>query len=223
MLAMTDLLALIVVAMLDPVWIIVVLLLLRTERGLIKAAAFSIGALMVRVLQGLLFGDVFAEAARAGGDESPSIIASTLLLVVGIFLLIVAVKKWRKEPDPDAPPPKWIASLQTISIFKAFGMGALLMATAIKQWFFTLSAIAVIDEAQWGQLSSVLAFTLFVVCVHAPGLVPIVLSRVAPIQLSTSLTAFGGWVDRNNRAISVSASFAFGVFFLWKGMTGLPG
>ena len=90
-------------------------------------------------------------------------------------------------------------------------------------FFFTLSAIAVIDEAQWGQLSSVLAFTLFVVCVHAPGLVPIVLSRVAPIQLSTSLTAFGGWVDRNNRAISVTASFAFGVFFLWKGMTGLPG
>ena len=220
---MTDLLALIVVAALDPVWMIMVLLLLRTPGGVNKAAAFSAGALTVRVLQGLLFGDVFAEAARMGGSDGPSIIASTLLLVVGIFLLIVAVKKWRKEPDPDAPPPKWTASLQSISVFKAFGMGALLMGTAIKQWFFTLSAIAVIDEAQWSQVSSVLAFTFFIVCVHSPGLVPIVLSRVAPIQLSTSLNALGGWVDRNNRAISVTASFIFGVFFLWKGMTGLPG
>jgi hypothetical protein len=220
---MTDLLALIVVAMLDPVWIIIVLLLLRTPSGVNQAAAFSAGAMTVRVLQGLLFGDVFAEAARAGGSDGHSVITSTLLLVLGIFLLIVAVKKWRKEPDPDAPPPKWTASLQSMSVFKAFGMGALLMCTAIKQWFFTLTAIAVIDEAQWGQVSSVLAFTFFVVCVHLPGLIPIALSRVAPIQLSTSLDALGGWVDRNNRAISVTASFIFGVFFLWKGMTGLPG
>jgi hypothetical protein len=219
---MIDLLALIIVAMLDPVWIIMVLLLLRTAGGVSKAAAFSIGAMTVRVVQGLLFGDVFAEAARVGSDEA-NVIASTLLLVVGIFLLIVAVKKWRKEPDPDAPPPKWLASLQTISVFKAFGMGAILMATALKQWFFTLSAIAVIDEAQWGQVSSVLAFTLFIVCAHAPGLVPIFLSKVAPVQLSTSLAALGGWVDRNNRAISMTASFVFGVFFLWKGVSGLPG
>jgi len=63
--------------------------------------------------------------------------------VIGILLLITAVKQWRKEDDPDAPPPKWMATISGLSTAKALGMGALLVAIAAKQWVFTLSAIGV--------------------------------------------------------------------------------
>ena len=63
-------------------------------------------------------------------------------------MLISAVMKWRKEEDPDAPPPKWMAVLGGLSALQAFGMGALLMALSIKQWVFTLSAIAVIEQGE---------------------------------------------------------------------------
>jgi hypothetical protein len=62
-------------------------------------------------------------------------------------LLVTAYKKWRKEDDPDAPPPKWMSALSGLSTLKAFGMGALLMIVAVKQWVFTLSAIAIITVA----------------------------------------------------------------------------
>jgi hypothetical protein len=140
----TELLPLIVGAAVLPLWIIISLLLLRSEGGVAKAAAFAGGAMAVRVVQGLLFGFVFGTATDEYGETGAALIKSTLLLVVGILLLVAAYKKWRKEDDPDAPPPKWMSALSGLSTLKAFGMGALLMAIAVKQWVFTLSAIAVI-------------------------------------------------------------------------------
>ncbi len=103
-----SLLPLIVGAALLPVWIIMALFLLRGEGGVLKAAAFAAGAMTVRVVQGVLFGFVFGAATDASGESGASLITSTLLLVLGILMLISAVRKWRKEEDPDAPPPKWM-------------------------------------------------------------------------------------------------------------------
>ena len=97
-------------------------------------------------------------------------------------MLISAVKKWRKEEDPDAPPPKWMAILSGLSALQAFGMGALLMALSIKQWVFTLSAIAVIEQAQLSQAGNVLVYLFFVLAAQSLVLAPILVSAVAPVQ-----------------------------------------
>ena len=141
---LVDLLPLIIGAAVLPVWIIMALFLLRSDGGILKATAFAGGAMIVRLLQGFLFGYVFGAADEANGDSGAGLVTSTLLVVLGIFMLIAAVRKWRKEEDPDGPPPKWMATLSGLSALKAFGMGALLMALAFKQWVFTLSALSLI-------------------------------------------------------------------------------
>jgi hypothetical protein len=175
----------------------------------------------VRVVQGFLFGFVFGAAADAKGESVTSIVVSTLLIVIGIAMLITAIKKWRKEEDLDAPPPKWMATLSGVTALKAFGMGALLMAIAIKQWVFTLAAIAVIEDAQLGQAGSVLAYLFFVLAAQSLVLAPIVVYAVAPTQSAKLLDAAQAWLDRNNRVIVIAVSLIFGGWFLWKGITGL--
>ena len=175
-----SLLPLIVVTALMPEWIILGLLLLRGEGGVRKTAALAAGAMTARVLHGVPFGYVCRAAAEESGQQGASIIASTLLLVLGIALLITAVKKWRKEPDPDAPAPKWTVTLMAASPLKTFGIGALLMSLAIKQWVITLSAIGIIDEAQLGWTNSVLAFLFFVVAAQSQLLAPVVASVLTP-------------------------------------------
>ena len=220
---MVSLLPLIVGAAVLPVWIIMALFLLRGEGGVLKAAAFAAGAMMVRLVQGVIFGYVFSAAADASGASGSNLITSTLLLVVGIVMLITAVRKWRKDADPDAPPPKWMAALSGLSTLKAFGMGALLMALAIKQWIFTLSAIAVIEQAQLSQTGNVLAYLIFVVAAQSLVLAPIIVSAMAPAQSARMLDASQGWLERNNRVIVIAASSIFGVWFLWQGIAGLIG
>jgi hypothetical protein len=218
-----SLLPLIAGAALLPVWIIMTLFLLRGKGGVRKALAFATGAMTVRLLQGVLFGYVFGTAADASGESGANLITSTLLLVLGILMLISAVRKWRKEEDPDAPPPKWMAVLSGLSALQAFGMGALLMALAIKQWVFTLSAIAVIEQGELSLAGSALTYLFFVLAAQALVLAPILVSAVAPVQAAKLLDASQGWLERNNRAIVIAASSIFGVLFLWKGIAGLIG
>jgi hypothetical protein len=218
-----SLLPLIVGAALLPAWIIIALFLLRGKGGLLKAAVFAAGAMTVRVVQGVLFGFIFSEATDASGEGGSDLITSTLLLVLGILVLISAVKKWRKEEDPDAPPPKWMETLGGLSAIQAFGVGALLMALSIKQWVFTLSAIAVIDQWELSRAGNVLTYLFFVLAAQSLVLAPILVSAVAPVQSAKLLDAIQGWLERNNRAIIIIASSIFGVWFLWKGIAGLIG
>jgi putative Mn2+ efflux pump MntP len=206
-----------------PVWIIMALFLLRGEGGVRKALAFAAGAMTVRLVQGVLFGYVFGTAADAYGESGSNLITSTLLLVLGILMLISAAKKWRKEEEPDVPPPKWMATLGGLSAIRAFGIGTLLMALSIKQWVFTLSAIAVIAQGELSLAGSALTYFFFVLAAQSLVLAPILVSAVAPVQAAMLLDPIQGWLERNNRAIVIAASSIFGVWFLWKGIAGLIG
>lgn len=218
-----SLLPLIIGAAVVPIWIIITLFLLRSEGGLVKAALFAAGAVCVRLLQGILFGYVFGAAQDATDESAQGLIVSTLLVVIGILMLITAFKQWRKEDDPDAPPPKWIAAISGLSAAKAFGMGALLVAIAAKQWVFTLSAIAMIGEAQLSQAGNITAFLFYVLAAQSLVLAPIVVYAVAPTQSAKSLETAQSWLERYNRPIVITISTIFGTLFLWKGISGLTG
>jgi hypothetical protein len=78
-----------------PFYPIVVLLMLQGQGGLVKALAFVAGNIAVRLAQGVLFGIIFGVALAANSEYGQRLGVSTLLLIVGILLLITAVKKWQ--------------------------------------------------------------------------------------------------------------------------------
>lgn len=210
-------------AMMAPAWVIIVLLLLRGEGGLVKAGAMLGGQLVVRTVQGLVFGVLLSSSSAAAKDDGPAIIVSTLILVAGILLWVTAIKKWFKEEDPDAPPPKWMAMFSSISAVKVFGFSILLMTVAAKQWIFTLGALGVIREAELGVPENVIAYVIFVAGAQLLVLVPIVISAVAPKQAGPLLDGISQWLERNNRMIVIAVSVIFGTYFIFKGIMGLLG
>ncbi|MEZ4770065.1 MAG: GAP family protein [Caldilineales bacterium] len=218
-----QLLPVLLAAMLVPVYPIVVLLLLQSQGGLGKAIAFVSGAIIVRLAQGVLFGIVFGAVAQTYPEYGPDIIASTLLLVIGILLLVAAYKKWRKQADPDDPPPRWMAALGGLTAPRALLAGALYVAISVKQWVFTLAAIDIIAGAALGTDASLAAYLLFSLATQSLVLLPILTYAAAPQQSARWLTAAQGWLERNNRTIMVGVSLVFGVYFLFKGVSGLIG
>jgi hypothetical protein len=139
---LVDLLPLMIGAAVVPIPVIIVLLLLGREGGLARGAAFVGGAIVVRLAQGIIFGYVFTRDPAAQTEAGSNLIVSALLLVIGILMLITAYRKWYKEEDPDAPPPRWMAALGGLSTLEAFGIGAGLVALAAKQCF-TIRALAI--------------------------------------------------------------------------------
>ena len=206
-----ELLPLIVGATAVPFYPIVVLLMLQGEGGLVKAVAFVAGNIAVRLAQGVLFGFLFGVAMAASSDDSQRVGVSTLLLIVGILLLITAVKKWQKEEDPDAPP-QWMSAIGGLSAVKALGAGALLVTVGVKQWVFTLSAIGVIGEAELGEVAGTL-YLIYVLATQTLVVLPIVGYAVVPHQAARPLKAAESWLEQHNRVIVIIVSLIFGVWF----------
>lgn len=220
---LVDLLPVIVGAAVVPLYPIIVLLLLQSEGGLRKAVAFVSGGIMMRLVQGVLFGLVFGAASEANSEEGQGLIAATLLLIVGILLLVTAFKKWRKEEDPDDPPPKWMTGISGLSALRAMGAGALFVTIAVKQWVFTLSALGIISEAELGGSAGAGLYLFYILTTQTLVLPPILAYAVAPQQAAKPLQTAQGWLERNNRVIVMVVSFIFGLWFSYKGITGLIG
>lgn len=197
--------------------IINIMLLKNPQQGLLKATAYVGGMTAVRLLQGLVFGLIFTNEASEG--KSPT--ALTLQLVLGILLLVTAYKKWRKEEDPDAPPPKWMTMLDGLTPVKAFGFGMGILFISGKAWVFTLSAISAIAEKELGQSTSVLAYLLFVVLAVSLMLLAILFRVALPKQAKNVLEQVGDWLNRNNRLIVIVVSLVFGLYFLYQSIHGL--
>jgi len=219
-----SLLPFIIGSALVPIQIIIDILLLKSpKQGLLKATAYVGGMTILRLLQGLIFGLILTNSAAAATqeDSGKSPIVSTLLLVLGILLLVTAYKQWRKDDDPDAPPPKWLTMIDGFTPLKSFGIGFGLLLIGGKFWVFTLGAISMIGQAQLGQPTSTVAFILFVLLAESLLLTPILIRIIIPKQSTTLLEKASAWLTRYNRVIVIVVSLVFGIIFLYQGASGL--
>lgn len=219
---LVELIPLVLGAVLAPLWVIIVLLMLASPQGVLKATAFVLGMTLVRLMQGVLFGFVFrSDPAEAG--SGPGTIAATLKLVVGILLLVTAYRKWSKDVDPDEPPPQWMQRIDGLTPLKAFGFGVALVGVGVKLWAFTLSAIAVISAAALPPPGGTIAYLIYIIAAQLLLIGAILLAVVAPNIAKTTLRSATDWLVRYNRPITIVVATIFGIYFTWNGISALMG
>jgi threonine/homoserine/homoserine lactone efflux protein len=220
---LTSLLPLILGSAIVPIQVIITILLLKSPRkGLLKASAYLAGMTTLRLLQGLVFGMILAgDNSTAETESGKSLVVSTLLMVLGILMLITAYRQWRKEDDPDAPPPRWLTAIDSLTPRKAFGIGFGLLLIGPKFWVFTLAAVGVIGEAQLGQPASSIAFLLFVLLAESLLLLILLIHIILPKRSKSLLESLSAWLTKYNRQIVMIVSLIFGLLFFYQGVTGL--
>jgi hypothetical protein len=205
-----------------PVQIIITILLLRAPGGRPAAVAWVVGMTVLRLTQGLVFGFVLGgDAGAAQGDDGASLAASIVLLVLAIVLYAAAARQILKEPDEDAPPPKWMAMVDGVTPIKAFALGMGLLAIGAKFWVFTLGAIAAISAAALGPASSIAAFLGFIALAESIHLALVAYAFAAPARADATLDRFSEALKRHNRQIVIALGLVFGTWFLLKALSGL--
>lgn len=197
-------------AALAPLWIIIVLLLLASPQGLVKAVLFVLGMTLVRLAQGVIFGAVFAASPDAAGDSGASPVAATLMLVLGVLLLVASYRKWAKVEDPDEPPPQWMQRLEQATPLRALLMGVVLVSVGVKLWAFTLSALGVIRASGLGQTQSVIAYLIYIVLAQLLLLLPILFSAAASQTAGATLQRATRLLTDYNRPILIIVTLVFG-------------
>ena len=219
---LTTLLPLAVVSAVTPVQVTILVLLLQSEEGLPRATAWVAGMTIVRLGQGIVFGLVLGVGVPDGpSDAGPGLVASALLLIVGIVILVSAMRKLLRQPDEDAPPPRWMAAVESARPFQAFLMGLGYVGLSPKLWAFTLAAISAIEGASLAPATTILVFLLFVALAQFTHLVALTATTLVPGRAIPLMARVSSFLQRWDRAIMVTLGLAFGGFLVVKALVGL--
>jgi hypothetical protein len=201
-----------------PVQITITFLLLRAPGGRATALAWVGGMTLVRLAQWLVFG-VILERAVDDGEPGTSAVEGALLLVVAVVFLVSAARKLAKQPDEDAPPPRWMTAASGVPPGRGFLMGAGVVGLSAKLWAFTLAAIGAIADAGLGAAGGLAVFVVFTLIAEAIHLAAIGFAFVAPARTQVVLGSAIGALERHSRTLMVGLGLVFGAWFLVRSLT----
>ena len=144
-----------------------------------------------------------------------------VLLVVGLLFWGTALRQLLAHQDDDAPPPKWIAMIESVSPGKAFLLGIGFLAIGAKFWVFTLGAIAAIGDAGLEPAAAIAMFLVFVVLAESIHLAILAIAYAMPDRSDVLLGRMSDWLERHNRLLMIVLGAVFGTWFIFKALGGL--
>lgn len=210
---------------LSPFPIIAVLLLLTAPVGVRGGALFLLArAVGLVVLTGLFA--VLAEVIdTTAGSTLP---AAILRILLGVVLVVVAVRKFVKRPpgatDGDAPEPElpgWMRSIEGMGGGGSMRLGFVLTVANPKEIAFAAGAGLTIGGAflPVGQVAVVGAVFVVIACLSVAT--PVVAVAAAGERVAPALNGVRNWLVRNNAIVMSVVLLVIGAMVLGAGISGL--
>ncbi|MGZ5329302.1 MAG: GAP family protein [Actinomycetota bacterium] len=220
--AIGDFLPAAVAVALSPIPIVAIVLVLGTPRARSSGTAFAVGW-----VAGLAAVSVIVVVVLGGGDpDSGSAAAADWLKIgIGVLFLLMAAKQWRTRPKAGAEPatPSWMASLDSLTPFKALGLGAALSGANPKNLALTLAASASIAQAGLDATDTVIAVAVFVAIGSVTVVGAVLAYLVAHDRAIGPLATIKGFMLANNNVIMMVLLLVLGAKLIGDGVAGLSG
>jgi hypothetical protein len=187
---------------LSPIPIIAVVLMLTTPRAKGNSLAFLLGWLLGLGIVGAI---VLALAGPAGASQSgaPATWVSWVKIVLGVLLLLVALRQFRGRPHEgeDAPMPKWMGAIDKIKPLTAVGFGALLAGANPKNLLLAVAGAAAIAQTGISGTQQAIAYLIFALIGTIGVAAPVVIYFVMGDRSQEMLAKLNAWMGRNNAVI----------------------
>src|SRR5215211_4238081 len=198
-----------------PPLLLLTILFLGSRRPLPNAGALALGYFATCAVVGVL-----GLTLLGGAGSTAYAVGRVVSAMVGGLLVVLGLRSLLAAPDPEASPPGWMVSTSAAAPARAFGIGMALFPIQIKNLAIFVACLNLIAAAELGFRGSAVALGLVVVVFAIPVVVLIGLYAATPNRASSMLGSLRAWIERNNRAITVVLGFAFGAFFLVRGLSG---
>lgn len=211
-----------VVVALSPIPIIGVVLMLSTPRGHSNGPAFILGWLIGLSVVGAIV-LLVASGANASESGEPATWVGVLKLVLGVLLLVLAVKQWRGRPrgDADAALPGWMRTVDHFTAGRAVAMGVALSAINPKNLVLTIGAATAIAQSGIGTGDQAIALAVFVlVGTLGPG-IPVAIYFLMGERAARTLDDLKEWMGHHNAAIMTVLLLVIGAKLVGDGISAL--
>jgi len=196
---------------LDPLPLTAFLIVLPSERGARKGAAYVFGWLVS-------LGVVVTVTVLATGNNppkpetAPTLAALAVKVALGVVLVVIAVRhrrEMRKEPRKPKKPPKWQEHVDSMSPWFALGL-----APALQPWVLIGAGAATVVEAKLSSWQSFLALFAFCVLASSSYLAMEIYAVLRPARSQAFLAGFRAWIDNHTDQAIVLGSMAIGLWLI---------
>ena len=195
---------------LDPLPLTAFLIVLPSERGLRKGAAFVFGWLVSLAI-------VVTITVLATGNNppkpstAPSLAALAVKIVLGAVLVLIAIRRYRarSKPKPPKKPPKWQEHVDNMSPWFAMAL-----APTLQPWVLIGAGAATVVEAKLSSWESFLALFLYCLLASASYLAMEIYAVVRPEKSQALLTRFRAWIDSHTGQGIIAGSLIIGLWLM---------
>jgi threonine/homoserine/homoserine lactone efflux protein len=205
----------------SPLPIAAVVLMLVTPRGRTVGPAFVLGWLLGLAIVGAIVLSV-SSGADANDDGAPATWVDVLKLVLGVLLLLLAVRQWRSRPAEGEDPvtPKWMGALDTFTPAKAVAAGVALSSLNPKNLLLAVAGAATIAGTGISAGEETIAWIVFVFVASAGVAAPVVIAFALGDRSRVVLDRLKTWMARENAVIMAVLLLILGVKLIGDAISG---
>ena len=192
---------------LEPLTLVAFILILSAEKGVRKGLAFVLGwmACLVAVIAAVI---LLTGGKPPRPHTTPSTVALVVKALIGIVLLWVAYRQWKRMGLP-RKQPGWMARLDHLSLWAAAGLGVFL-----QPWSLVAAGAATVVQAKLLTAGDWLALVLFCLLATSSFLAMELYAAFAPEAAGTRLEQIRAWIDTHTDQAIVALSLIVGCWLL---------
>ena len=207
---------------LSPLPIVAVVLMLVTVRAKANGPAFVLGWLIGLAAIGVIVLGLVGPADTTDDSGAPATWISALKLVLGLLLVLVAVRQWRGRPgaEEDVPTPKWMGAIEQFTPVKALGTGIVLLGANPKNLLLAVAAGAAIGQTAIPGGEQAAAYAVFVLIGTVGVAAPVVIYLAMGDRSRSVLDRLKGWMIHNNAVVMAVLCLVIGAKLVGDAISG---
>ena len=194
----------------DPLPLTAFIVVLPSQRGVVKGAAFVFGWLVSLAI-------VVAVTVLATGNNppkpstAPSLASLAVKIAIGAGLVAIAIRQRRRMGQPKKPkkPPKWQEHVDNMSPWFA-----MVLAPTLQPWGLIGAGAATVVEAKLSSWESYLALAVFCLIASSSYLAMELYGVFRPDQSKAFLARFRTWIDAHTDQVIILGSLILGFWLI---------
>ncbi|MFI5047586.1 MAG: GAP family protein [Acidimicrobiia bacterium] len=216
-----QLLPLAVVVAISPIPIVGVVLVLVTPRARTSGPLFVLGFLAGLAIVGAVVLFVASSLDVDSSDSTSSV--STFKLALGVGLLVVALRQWRKRPHSGetATMPKWMDAIDSFSPVKVLGTGVLFVVVNPKNLVLTIAAATTVAQSGLSGSDQAIAYAIFAMIGAIGVAIPVVIYFAMGDRAPALLASLKTWMGIHNAAIMAVLCLVIGAKLIGDALPGI--
>jgi len=203
----------------SPIPIIAAILMLLSPHARTTGLGF-LGGWVAGIVVAVVLFTLLSTLIPAGDPDASKPVAGVIKVVLGLLLLVLALRQWRGRPKPGetAALPKWMSAIDSMTPAKALVLGFLLSAVNPKNLVMAIGAGVVVGSAGIGAADTLIVLAVYTLLAGSTVLVPVLGYLLASAAMRTPLERLRVWLEQNNATVMSVLLLVIGVVSIGKGL-----